>query len=263
MNIGIFDSGVGGLGILKEITRLLPAENIIYFADQAYFPYGEKSYPDLQQRTGKIVDFLLGQNCDLIIIACNTASVAALHYLRSRFPGVAIVGVVPIIKTISLVTLNKRLGILATKTTLASGYLHGLVQEFCPDSLGYKIFYQEAGDLVEKAEKAELYGVEKIIKKYTDQFKKHKVDAIALGSTHLPFFKRAIQKNMGPHVNVSDSNAAVARQVLRIVENNHFIVKNNKAGIIFYTSLDARTFRIKIEKLIGLMQPVVERVELL
>lgn len=260
--IGIFDSGVGGLSIFNAVKDFLPKENIIYFADQAHFPYGEKDYLEIQKFAGKIVEFLVKNKSKMVIVACNTASVASLHYLRSQFKNIPVVGVVPVVKTISLATLNKRVGILATKLTIESGYLKGIVDEFCPSSAGYRVYYQEASELVDKVEQGEILGVEKRVRVYLEGFKKNKTDAIALGSTHLPFFKEQIQRLMGPSVSVFDSNAAVARQVERVLKNIKMLERNAAPEYRFYTTLDPARFRTQIERLTGFKNPRVEKVSL-
>lgn len=261
-SIGIFDSGVGGLGIFNAIRDLSPRENIIYFADQAHFPYGEKNYLEIQNLATSIVEFLIKNKSKMVIAACNTASVASLHYLRSQFKNTPVVGVVPVVKTISLATLSKKVGILATKLTIESGYLKGLVDEFCPSAGGYKVYYQEAKELVDRVEKGEIAGAEEKIKKYLKIFQKNKVDAIALGSTHLPFFKEQIQRLMGPSVAVFDSNAAVARQVERLLRKTNMPEEGASPQYRFYTTLDPSGFKIQIERLTGLKNPKVEKVSL-
>lgn len=259
--IGIFDSGVGGLGISQAVRRLLPQENIIYFADSAHFPYGEKSIPELQKLAERIVDFLIKKDCKLIVIGCNTASIAALYYLRSKFR-LPIIGVVPVVKTIARTTLNRRVGILATKLTLQSGYLKALVEEFCPPEYGFKVFYQDGQELVNLFEEGNLEKAEEVLPKYLRIFKKNKVDTIALGSTHLPFLGPEIQHFMGPDVYVLDSNNAVARQVSRILTNNRQLERNPSAEYKFFVSGNEEEFRRKIENLIHFKNPQVEKVSL-
>ncbi|MCL5794820.1 MAG: glutamate racemase, partial [Patescibacteria group bacterium] len=259
--IGIFDSGIGGLGIFQAVKNILPRENIIYFADSAHFPYGEKTYSDLQKLAEKIVDFLIKHECKLIVVACNTASVSSLDYLRTKF-NLPIIGVVPVVKSLARATITQNVAILATKLTIKSKYLRALIEEFCPEEKGFKVFLEDAQDIVNAVEQGNLNMAKKSLPKIVRIVKKNKIDAIALGSTHLAFFKEKIQEAVGLDVSVLDSNLAVAKQALRVLSLNKQPENNNRAEYKFYTTGNEIDFYNKIETLIKIKYPKVEKVSL-
>jgi len=251
--IGIFDSGVGGLGIFDEIKTMMPHENILYLADSANCPYGEKATEKIQEICIKNSKFLIENEAKIIVVACNSASVTALKMLRTEFPTIAIVGVVPVVKTLAYASLNRRIGILATPRTIRSGYLKALVDEFCPASSGYKVFYEEASELVDLVENGKIDNSYDTINKYLKNFKKNKVHAIALGCTHFPFLKKQIEEIMGITVRVFDSNKAVANQVKRVLLNNKALENtSNKPSYKFFTSGDPEKLKSQISKLVNL-----------
>ncbi|OGD65813.1 glutamate racemase [Candidatus Berkelbacteria bacterium RIFCSPHIGHO2_12_FULL_36_9] len=255
--IGIFDSGVGGLGIFQEIKKLLPKENIIYLADSKNCPYGRKSIQQIKKICWDNTQFLINKGAKIVIIACNTGSTIALEHVRHRLlhtprrcMQVPVVGVVPVVKTAAEVTKNKRIGILATKATIESKYLRDLVEEFCPKKDGFEVFYQAANELVNIVENFSLSHPESFdchserseesrdklseesnngmrfftnaqndIKKTLELFIKNGVDVIALGCTHFPFLRQQIEQIMGSKVIILDSNGAVARQVAKIADS--------------------------------------------
>jgi len=260
--IGIFDSGVGGLGIFNAVKKILPHENIIYFADKEFFPYGGKTQEQICKRVEKITDYLVNQNCKLVVVACNTASVSSLYFLRSKF-SIPIVGVVPVVKTAAMMSLNKKIGILGTTLTTESAYLKGLVNEFCPKSQGFNVTYRAADELVQIVEIADSYkNSDQILKKCLHRFKEKKVDAIALGCTHFPFLKDKMQKIMGPEIAVLDSNEAVARQVKRVLTNNDDLEDAQKAKYRFLTNKNLDDFSRQITNLINIENKEVEKIVL-
>jgi glutamate racemase len=295
--IGIFDSGVGGLGIFDEVRKLMPNEQILYLADTKNCPYGEKSEEEIKQICQKNAKFLIEKGADVVVVACNTASTIALEFIRSELDKmtsnnhiplrkwnmveeckISVVGVVPVVKTCSELSISKRIGILATKRTIESQYLKDLAEKWCPKKDGFEIYYQAANELVKIVEsenfdycstrmkfEGELNSsrnTRTIIKKYLQPFINAKVDVIALGCTHFPFLRNEIQKIMGESVKILDSNGAVARQVERIVISNKEISsKEDKSSKYrFFTTGDTKTFKVQIKNLIGLKTDNVEKV---
>ena len=242
-SIGIFDSGIGGLGIFNEIKKLLPKENIIYLADSKNCPYGEKTETQIKKICLDNTNFLIKKGAKLVVIACNTGSTIALQYVRNnlnqiqptRFDSqVPIVGVVPVVKTAAKKTKNKRIGILATKVTIESDYLKSLVKKFCPN---INVTYQACGELVEMVEKSKI-DINKL-KSCLKPLIKAEVDVVALGCTHFPFARKEIEEVLGPKVKVLDSNGAVARHVKRVLTSNHQLLSSDKkAEYQFYSSTD-------------------------
>ncbi len=234
MTIGIFDSGVGGLGIFDEVRNKLSKSSIFYIADSGNCPYGDKSVREIQQICKKNTKYLLDLGAEIIVVACNSASVSALNYLRTQFPSVPIIGVVPVIKTAAKKT--KKIGVLATKATIKSKYLQGLIEEFAPKDDGYEITYVACGGLVDSVETGDDDKIFIELTKCLKPLIENEVEVVVLGCTHFPFARDQIKKVLGRKVKILDSNAAVARQVKRIVTSNKRLVTSNKPTYKFYTS---------------------------
>lgn len=246
--IGLFDSGVGGLSILGEIQKLLPQESFVFIADQKHVPYGKKTKAELEELVFKIVTFLVSQDVKLVVVACNTATVYTIDFLREKF-NLPIVGVVPVVKTLAEVTKTKKVGILATPATSSSPYLENLINNFCQ---GVEVFNIGGTGLEEMVENGEVDTklVEDTLVKFLNPLVKEGVDAIALGCTHYPFLRAKIEQIVGPHIAVLDSGGAVARQVKRILENNQALATQKREDF-YYTTLDPRIFKAVSSKLLG------------
>ncbi len=245
--IGIFDSGVGGLSILREIKKLLPKENFIFVADQKNVPYGGKTEGQLQDLASKICTFLLSNDVKAIVIACNTATVYAIDYLRTQFI-IPIIGTVPVIKTIAKLSKNKKAAVFATPATSRSKYLNNLIEKFGNGTKIYKIGGTGLEELIEDVDSKDRQ-INKVLKKYLDPLIAKGVDAIALGCTHYPFLKERIQKIVGKKVLVVDSGGAVARRVKAILTNNK-ILGNKREEDFYYTTGDQSKFRMVSEILL-------------
>jgi len=244
--VGIFDSGVGGLTIFSEITKLLPRESIIYLADQNNIPYSGKSKKELEKITSNVVRFLLENDAKIVVVACNTATVYTLDYLRSEFD-IPIIGIVPIIKTAAEKTKIGRIGILSTVATAESDYQKELIKKF---TNGLKVFNVGTDKIVPFIEGGEVYS-SKLTATLKDVLKYFaSIDVLALGCSHYPFARRKIQKILGQKVLVLDSGPAVARQVKRVLENNK-ILSNKKGKTKFFTTENPWNFRWVAEKLIN------------
>lgn len=257
--IGIFDSGVGGLTVLAEIEKLLPRENYVYLADQAHVPYGVKEKPELTQLTEKIVDFLIKKDSKLIVVACNTASVYSLTYLRSRFR-IPIVGVVPVVKTIASLSKSGKAITFSTPATAKSPYLRELISKFAPN---LEVFTLGGGHLEELIENGDLEDskVDEVIKKTLMPYVETGVDVIGLACTHYPFLKDRIGKIVGPNIKIIDSGAAVARQVAKILKNEN-IESGKKSEDFYFTTGDEARFKHVAEKLLDIKLDHVGRAEL-
>lgn len=214
--IGIFDSGVGGLSVAKEIRALLPGEDLFYFADSRYCQYGEKPPDFIRERAFAITRFLLDRGCKMIVVACNTASEAALGALRDGFPAVPFVGVEPAVKQAASYTKKQRVGVLATALTLAGNRFSALVERFAS---GLTVITQPSPGLVEAVEagKLETEETEKLLKAYLQPLLEHDVDVIVLGCTHYPFLRPLVEKMTGPEIKILDTGKPVARQVMRVL----------------------------------------------
>ncbi|MCL6635328.1 MAG: glutamate racemase [Peptococcaceae bacterium] len=233
--IGLFDSGVGGLSIMREVRRLLPAEDLLYFADSAHCPYGLKPPAAIRARALVICDFLLSRGVKVMVIASNTTSVAALDAVRER-AGVPVVGVEPAVKPAVSVTRNGRVGVLATGVTLAGERFNSLVERFGD---GVEVYTQPCPGLVELVESGrwERPGAEALLARYLDPLLARGVDTVILGCTHYPFLRPLVEKLAGDGVTVIDTGEAVARQVVRVLEGNGLLAaKTGRGRERFFTS---------------------------
>lgn len=247
--IGIFDSGVGGLTILSEIEKVLPYENFIYVADQAFAPYGKRSITELQNRSKSICEFLVSKQVKLIVVACNTASTSSIKHLRKHFK-VPIIGVVPVIKTLALVTKTKKTAVFATPITIKSIYLDLLISEFGKDITVYKEADTGLVGLIEQGDISNPK-ITAILKKHILSLKKLNVDAVALGCTHYPFLKETMQQMAGEGMHILDSGGAVARQVKRILTQENLLSDAKDREDWYYTTGEALAFDAITKALTG------------
>lgn len=248
--IGFFDSGVGGISVLREARLLLPHEDFIYYADSAYCPYGIRTPGEIVARSVKICDFLVEQGCKALVVACNTASVAGLDTYRERYT-IPIIGMEPAVKPATSVSKNGKVGILATSVTLAGDRFSSLLQRF---QNGSDVYSQPCPGLVEIVETGEHNTPEAIelLKKYLQPLLDNDVDTIVLGCTHYPFLKDTVKNLVGSQVIVIDSGEAVAKQILRVLTvNNAEKDCLNEGKETFYTSGNAEKVREVLNKLWG------------
>lgn len=261
--IGIFDSGVGGLGVFRSITQLLPNQDIAYVAGNKYMPFGEKTVEQIQEISERIVRFLIDKhNVKMVVIACNTATVASIAYLRSRFP-IPFVGVVPVVKPACEQTKTGCVAIMSTPLTAEGSYIKDLIQKFGRGVQVLSIGCPGLADLVE-AGKIESLEMDTLLRNLVAPALEHKADVIGLCSTHYPFIREQLQKIVGPSVIVLDSNGPVARQVQRVLTaiSNGASNCNRCPQYKFYATKDAEKFKMVAEKLIGSLGVQVETIAL-
>lgn len=226
--IGVFDSGVGGLSVLREIRRELPYENLLYVADSAHAPYGDKSNPFIEARSVAITEFLLNRGAKAIVVACNTATGAAAALLRSKF-ALPIVAMEPAVKPAAARTKSGVIGVLATSRTLSSNNFTQLFNRFGAD---VEILMQPCPGLVEQVEAGDLSGAltRSLLERYLVTLLQRGADTIVLGCTHYPFLTALIQEIAGPGVAVIDSSAAIARELRRRLESSGLLSNSNQPG---------------------------------
>ena len=215
--IGIFDSGSGGLSVYRELVKVLPKERYVYFSDNAHCPYGEKTAEYIQDRARAITDILLGMGADIIVVACNTATAAAIATLRAEYPEVPFIGMEPAVKPAALGTKSGVIGVLATAGTLkGSKYLktRGLYED------DVKIVEHVGQGFVELVEGGILDGpqAESVVRASLQPLLDAGADTIVLGCTHYPFLRPVIEKLAGAGVKVIDPAPAVARQTVRVLQ---------------------------------------------
>ena len=222
--IGIFDSGVGGTSIWKEIHRLLPHENTIYLADSLNAPYGPKGKDAIINLSIKNTEFLLRENCKLIVVACNTATTNAIDYLRAHYQ-VPFIGIEPAIKPAALQTKTGAIGILATKGTLSSALFSRTTRLFASH---IEIVEQIGNGIVELIESGKLHSeaMTALLSKYLEPMLKANIDYLVLGCTHYPYLIPILTELLPKHVTIIDSGAAVARQTQAIL-NAHSLLNTS------------------------------------
>jgi len=218
--IGVFDSGVGGLSIWKEIISLLPNENTIYLADSKNAPYGQKSKDEIIALSKKNTEFLLKKGAKIIVVACNTATTNAIDYLRKNY-NVPFIGIEPAIKPAALQSKTNKIGILATKGTLNSKLFNERVLNFG----NTEIVEQIGEDLVPLIESGQLESKELhlLLQKYLDNLLQKNIDHLVLGCSHYPFLIPKIKTIIGHKIKIIDSGEAVAKQTKNILKKNNLL----------------------------------------
>lgn len=234
--IGIFDSGVGGLSVLRAIRAQLPFERLVYVADQAHIPYGPRDINQIRAFAFRITDFLLEEGAKLIVVACNTASAAALHELREAYSEVQFVGMEPALKPAVEITKSRKVGVLATPTTFNGELYTTLVDRFAHN---IEIFKYTCPGLVEQIEQGELDNPTTfaILEAGLKPMLAAGVDTIVLGCTHYPFVIPQIQSITGRDVQTIDPAPAIARQTLRLLNESSLVNPANEiSATYFFTS---------------------------
>ncbi|HIV69796.1 MAG TPA: glutamate racemase [Candidatus Aquabacterium excrementipullorum] len=216
VSIGVFDSGLGGLSVLRAIRAHLPAAELLYVADSGHAPYGEKSDEFIGERSEHISRFLMTQGADLIVVACNTATAAAVHHLRSTWPSMPVVGVEPGVKPAVAHSRNQRIGVLATPFTLQSEKFRSLLERHGGNA---HIVLQPCPGLAREIERGLLDSPElhALVSEFSQPLIDAGVDTAVLGCTHYPFVAPLFQQALGDGVHIIDTAEAVARQTARRV----------------------------------------------
>ena len=248
--IGVMDSGVGGISVLRHVHALLPHEHIHYFADSAHAPYGNKSADDIKARCFAVADFLIEKQVKALVVACNTATAAAIADMRTRY-ALPIIGMEPAVKPAAAATKNGVIGVLATVGTLQSAQFAALLESY---GRHVKVVTQGCVGLVECIERGELDTpqTKALLRKYTAPLLAEGADTIVLGCTHYPFVKQAIQDIVGGHITLIDTGAAVAKQLKRQLEEKNLLNPSTaRADVQFWTNSTAENAAQVTEKLWG------------
>ena len=258
--IGIFDSGVGGLSVLRAVRAQMPEESVIYFGDQGHIPYGPRPMEQIRDFSEAITNFLLERNAKLIIVACNTASAAALKYLREKFPDVQFVGMEPAVKPAAETTQTGKVGVLATPATFQGVLYASVVERFAN---GVELFQNTCSGLVQQIEQGNLNGSEtrKILESALHPMLEKNIDTVVLGCTHYPFVIPLVQEIVGEKVRVIDPAPSVAKQAKRLLEAGGLKYDSSARGEVkFYTSGSPDALKSLLPVLLG-ENGDVERVE--
>src|SRR5215208_4400907 len=251
--IGIFDSGVGGLSVLRAIRAQMLEESVIYFGDQGHIPYGPRPMEQIRNFSEAITNFLLGQNAKIIVVACNTASAAALKFLREKFPDVSFVGMEPAVKPAAEQTLTGKVGVLATPATFQGALYASVVERFAN---GVQLFQNTCPGLVQQIEQGNLDGEEtrRILNDALSPMLEKNIDTVVLGCTHYSFVIPLIEQIVGDakRVRVIDPAPSVAKQVRRVLEMSGMKNESRARGnVTFYTSGDPVALKSLLPVLIG------------
>lgn len=235
--IGVFDSGVGGLSVLHHIRRTLPDARLLYVADSAHVPYGDKSPEYIRQRAHSLTEFLIAQGAQAIVIACNTATAAAAASLRAQYT-LPIIGMEPAIKPAVAATKSGVVGVLATIGTLESARFAALLGRYEEE---VEIVTQGCPGLVERVEQGELNSAQtrELVARYTAPLLARGADTLILGCTHYPFLSPLIAEVVGADITLIDTGAAVARHLQRRIETELTTADSSDNAVYFYTSGDA------------------------
>ena len=248
--IGVFDSGVGGLSVLKEIRKALPSADYVYFGDTAHVPYGGRQDVEITRLTMRAVDELKRYAPDLVVIACNTATSVAITAAREANSELPMVGVVPVLKTAASHTNTNRVAVLATDATIRSTSYRDLKERFAQ---GIEVLELALPEWVTFVEQGIIDGddVARSVAIVTDKVRAFGADVVALGCTHFPFLRTAIEQALHG-VEVLDSGPAVARQVVRVMTSNKSLNDGTHEGVITYLcSGDAARFSDVASRLLG------------
>lgn len=249
--IGVFDSGVGGLTVLRELRTLLPTARLRYVADTAYAPYGNRSADEIRSRSIAVAEHLIAQDAELIVVACNTATAHAIEALRARWPTLPFVGTEPGIKPAVAATRNGRVGLLATPATAASARLHALIERHAGDC---EVVVRGCPGVVNRIEAGDLDSDElrTLVAQHCSPLREAGVDTALLGCTHYPLIEPLWQAALGPDVKLLRIETAVARRAADL-----WAAGPESPALHIETSGDAAALRSWIERVLGWREPDV------
>lgn len=248
------DSGVGGLSILREIRAQLPAENIVYLADQGHVPYGPRTIEQVRAFSLGVARFLMDHEVKLIVVACNAASAAALYTLRETFPAMPFVGMEPAVKPAARDTRTGVIGVISTQATFQGELYASVVGRFAQD---VRVETQVCPEFVTLAEAGETDtpAAREAVHRRLAPLLAAGIDQLVLGCTHFPFLKDAIQAEAGPGVTIVDPSPAIARQTGHMLDDHHLRRAAGDRGdpghVVYYTSGDPVKFRQTLRALLG------------
>jgi glutamate racemase len=240
--VGVFDSGVGGLSVLREIRQLLPSETLLYVADSGHVPYGEKTPEYIRERCVLITEHLLAQGAKALVLACNTATAAAAAELRELYPSLPIVGMEPAVKPAAAATRSGVVGVLATTGTLKSARFAALLDRFAND---VRVITQPCPGLVECIEAGELQvaATRELLQGYVTPLLAEGCDTLILGCTHYPFLRPLLGELVPASVTLIDTGAAVARQLQRLLAQHDLLATEAAQPTRYWSSGEAAQLR--------------------
>ena len=245
--IGLFDSGVGGTSIWKEINALLPYENTVYLADSKNAPYGNKTKDEIIALSIKNTEYLLEQNCKIIVVACNTATTNTISILRNKYD-VPFIGIEPAIKPAALQTKTGAIGILATKGTLSSALFHKTSQVFTQDISVIEIIGEGLVSIIEAGD-FENPLLDQLLQKYIQPMLDAQIDYLVLGCSHYPYLIPKLRTMLPEYITIIDSGIATARQTKKVLQKNASeIVSTYPPSLQFYSNTHTKTLALLLQE---------------
>jgi glutamate racemase len=258
--IAFLDSGVGGVSLLNAAKRLLPHERYLMVADGSFFPYGDLTPSLVCARVERMAEFVLGLRAKLIVLACNTASVYALAHVRSRFPDVPFVGVVPVVKTLAQRTRSGTIALLSTPGTAESLYLTKLINEFASERRVISVPGRGLAELVESGETRGQRTLDLLERCLSDVLSSD-ADVLGLACTHYLFLRRPIKRLLGPGVRVFDPSRPVARRIRQVLSERSILAGGPLVPDAFYTTGDPSELSAVLTRLMRRRDVRVEAVD--
>jgi glutamate racemase len=264
--VGVFDSGLGGLSILRHIRAQLPHEHLIYVADTGFAPYGDKPEHVVAERSLAVARFLVARGVKAIVVACNTATISAVRLMRETFPDLPIVGVEPGLKPAAAATRSGKVGVLATERTLAGAKFLQLRDQIT-EATGAQFLLQPCRGLVDKIELGDTDGTRYLLQRYVTPLLDQGADTLVLGCTHYPLVRAAIEDVIAAagaqDVALVDTGDAVTRQLVRLLDAGRLLRSASDSdaaagSLVAYTSASATALSAAFNSLIGIDPPVHE-----
>ncbi len=250
--IGVFDSGMGGISVLKELKSIMPNEDYIYFGDSLYAPYGTKNKEAIVKRCENICDFLLQNGVKAIVIACNTATSVAVNLLREKYQNIPIVGMEPALKVAAHQKSNNNIVVMATELTLNEEKFKNLMEKYSFDNNIIKIPCPKLVEIVENNFLDDKKMVKETLSEYLFNISNEKIDSIVLGCTHFVFFRKTISELLGENVKIIDGNLGTSLNLKNILNSREDLKLSEIEGnIIFKNSSDDKIFDKIVETLMN------------
>lgn len=248
--IGVFDSGLGGISVLKQLRKQMPQENYIYFGDSSYAPYGIKNKEEITNRCHMICEFFISRGVKAIVIACNTATSACVNELRAEYPNLPIIGMEPALKPAVNGRHQQKVLVMATEFTLKEKKFEQLMAQFEEDNIIYRQPCPKLVEIVEAGQIDDLNLVENTLKEYILPYDLQTLDSIVLGCTHFVFYRQQIRNLIGDSIAIIDGNEGTGRHVMEILKERNELNTTGNGNVKIYNSMKDDTILQLSEKLL-------------